>query len=393
MNALKDKVAALMQHGAAGGVVLLAAAIVALVLNNSPLSFVYEALLDTPVTVRVGLFAIDKPLLLWINDGLMAVFFFLVGLELKRELLVGDLSTFRRAVLPLVAAIGGMAIPALVYVIINSTNPQGLKGWAIPAATDIAFAVGVLALLGSRVPPSLKVFLLALAIIDDLGAIIIIAMFYAGDLSATALGLAFGGIGILFAMNRVGVRTFAPYVIVGIFIWACVLKSGVHATLAGVALAMAIPLSREADGSSMLERAEHAVAPWVQFGVAPIFAFANAGVSLAGVGVATVLGPIPLGIAAGLFLGKQLGIFSATWFAVRFGIADLPPGSSWRQVWGVAILGGIGFTMSLFIGTLAFPHPEYAAPVRIGVLLGSLASAVLGYLVLYANTHPAPSER
>ncbi len=390
MQAIKDRLAVLFKHEAAGGVVLLVAALLALALANSPLAWLYDNLLDTPVSVRVGAFGIDKPLLLWINDGLMAIFFFLVGLELKRELLIGDLSSVRRAMLPAVAAIGGMVVPALIYAGVNAGNPVGLKGWAIPAATDIAFAVGVLALLGPRIPPSLKVFLLALAIIDDLGAIIIIALFYAHDLSTTALGLALIGITALVAMNRAGVRTFAPYVIVGIIMWACVLKSGVHATLAGVALALAIPLDRDANGSSMLERAEHAVAPWVHFGVAPIFAFANAGVSLAGVTLATVFAPIPLGIAAGLFLGKQLGIFAATWAAVRLGFGDLPAGSSWRQVYGVAILGGIGFTMSLFIGTLAFPDPAYAAPVRVGVLLGSFASAFAGYALLYWSAQATP---
>ena len=392
MRALKDQLAALLRHEAAGGVVLLGAALLALALANSPLAWLYDGLLDTPVPLRVGAFGIDKPLLLWINDGLMAIFFFLVGLELKRELLIGDLSPVRRAMLPAVAALGGMAVPALIYAAINAGNPVGLKGWAIPAATDIAFAVGVLALLGPRVPASLKVFLLALAIIDDLGAIIIIALFYAHDLAPAALLLALIGIATLFAMNRAGVRTFAPYVIVGIVMWACVLKSGVHATLAGVALALAIPLDRDGEGSSMLERAEHAVAPWVHFGVAPIFAFANAGVALAGVTLSTALAPIPLGIAAGLFLGKQLGIFASTWTAVRLGLGDLPTGSSWRQVYGVAILGGIGFTMSLFIGTLAFPDPAYAAPVRVGVLLGSFASAFTGYALLYWGVQ-TPSAR
>ena len=383
MRAIKAHLALLLKHEAAGGVVLLVAALLALALANSPLAWLYDRLLDTPVSVRLGAFGIDKPLLLWINDGLMAIFFFLVGLELKRELLIGELSSMRRAMLPAVAALGGMAVPALIYAAINAGNPVGLKGWAIPAATDIAFAVGVLALLGPRVPASLKVFLLALAIIDDLGAIVIIALFYAHDLAPAALVLATIGIATLFAMNRAGVRTFAPYVIVGIIMWACVLKSGVHATLAGVALALAIPLERRSEGSSMLERAENGVAPWVHFGVAPIFAFANAGVSLAGVTLATALAPIPLGIALGLFLGKQLGIFASTWAAVRLGFGDLPSGASWRQVYGVAILGGIGFTMSLFIGTLAFPDPAYAAPVRVGVLLGSFASAFAGYALLY----------
>lgn len=390
LKSLKNNFSAFLTHEAAGGVVLLAAALLALALANSPLAWLYDGLLGTPVSVRAGAFAIDKPLLLWINDGLMAIFFFLVGLELKRELLIGDLSSVRRAMLPAFAALGGMAVPALVYAAINAANPVGLKGWAIPAATDIAFAVGVLALLGPRVPASLKVFLLALAIIDDLGAIIIIAVFYAHDLSTTALGLALIGIAALLGMNRAGVRTFTPYVIVGVIMWACVLKSGVHATLAGVALALAIPLDQDAEQPSMLERAEHAVAPWVQFGVAPIFAFANAGVSLAGVTLASAFAPIPLGIAAGLFVGKQLGIFASTWAAVRLGLGDLPPGTNWRQVYGVALLGGIGFTMSLFIGTLAFPDPAYAAPVRVGVLLGSFASAFAGYAVLrWSITNPS----
>jgi NhaA family Na+:H+ antiporter len=383
MQTIKDRTSAFFQHEAAGGITLLAAAIVALLLSNSPLAWAYDALLDTPVSVRIGAFKIDKPLLLWINDGLMAVFFFLIGLEVKREVLVGELSSLRRAMLPLIAAVGGMVVPALVYAAINAGDPVAIKGWAIPAATDIAFAVGVLALLGSRVPASLKIFLLALAIADDLGAIIIIALFYANDLSTLALGLAAAAIALLFALNRAGVRSFAPYILVGIFMWACVLKSGVHATLAGVALAFAIPLRGEGDGETMLERAEHALEPWVHFFIAPLFAFANAGVSLAGMSLAAMFAPIPLGIAAGLFFGKQIGILAATWLAVKFGLSDMPAGASWRQIYGVAILCGIGFTMSLFIGTLAFPDPSYAAAIRIGVLVGSISSAVIGYALLY----------
>jgi Na+:H+ antiporter, NhaA family len=380
---LKDRAGAFLRHEAAGGIVLLAAAVVALLLSNSPLAWLYDALLDTPVSIRVGDLGLDKPLLLWINDGLMAIFFFLIGLEVKREVLAGDLSSRRSAMLPVIAAIGGMAVPAIVYILINAGNPAGLRGWAIPAATDIAFAVGVLALVGSRVPASLKIFLLALAIIDDLLAIVIIAVFYAHDLSLAALGLAGSGAAVLVALNRAGVRSFAPYVIVGVAMWACVLKSGVHATLAGVALALAIPITSARDSPSMLERAEHALEPWVHFGIAPIFAFANAGVSLAGIGVASMLSPIPLGIAAGLFIGKQLGIFASTWLAVKAGLGAMPAGATWRHLYGVSLLGGIGFTMSLFIGTLAFPDPASAAQVRIGVLVGSLASALLGYAVLY----------
>jgi Na+:H+ antiporter, NhaA family len=382
MQIIVARAGAFLRHETAGGIALLAAAIAALLLSNSPLAWVYDALLRTPVSVRIGAFSIDKPLLLWINDGLMAIFFFLIGLEVKREVLVGDLSSVRRAILPLIAAVGGMAVPAVIYALVNAGNPVGLRGWAIPAATDIAFAVGVLALLGSRVPASLKIFLLALAIADDLGAIIIIAMFYAHDLAPTALALALAGGAVLFCLNRAGVRSFAPYVIVGIFMWACVLKSGVHATLAGVALAFAIPLRNDDEGPSMLERAENALEPWVHFCIAPIFAFANAGVSLAGFKLNSVLAPIPLGIAAGLFLGKQIGIFASTWMAVKLGIGEMPQGATWRQVYGVAVLGGIGFTMSLFIGTLAFPDPSYAVGIRIGVLVGSIASAVLGYALL-----------
>jgi Na+:H+ antiporter, NhaA family len=383
MRSFRTRTSAFFQHEAAGGITLLAAAILALILSNSPLAGAYGALLDTPMTIRVGAFNIDKPLLLWINDGLMAIFFFLIGLEVKREVLVGELSSVRSAMLPLIAAIGGMVVPALVYVAINAGDPIALKGWAIPAATDIAFAVGVLALLGSRVPASLKIFLLALAIADDLGAIVIIALFYASDLSPLALGLAAAAIAALIALNRAGVRSFGPYLVAGIFMWACVLKSGVHATLAGVALAFAIPLNTDVDGESMLERAEHALEPWVHFCIAPIFAFANAGVSLAGMTVAAMFAPIPLGIAAGLFFGKQIGIVAATWLAVKTGLSDMPAGATWRQIYGIAILCGIGFTMSLFIGTLAFPDPSYAAAIRIGVLVGSISSAVVGYALLH----------
>ena len=386
MQVFNGRTDAFLRHEAAGGIVLLAAAVVALLLSNSPLAWAYDALLHTPVSVRIGAFAIDKPLLLWINDGLMAIFFFLIGLEVKREVLIGDLSSVRRAILPLIAAIGGMAIPAVIYALINAGNPGGLRGWAIPAATDIAFAVGVLALLGSRVPASLKLFLLALAIADDLGAIVIIALFYAHDLAPAALGLALTATVVLFGLNRTGVRTFAPYVLVGVFMWACVIKSGVHATLAGVALAFAIPLRSDNKSPSMLERAEDALEPWVHFGVAPIFAFANAGVSLVGFSLGSMTAPIPLGIAAGLFLGKQIGIFASTWIAVKLGIGLMPQGASWRQIYGVAVLGGIGFTMSLFIGTLAFPDPSYAVAIRAGVLVGSIASAVLGYAVLRSGS-------
>jgi len=382
---------AFFQHEAAGGLVLLAATVAALVCDNTALTRLYQLFLDTPVAVRVGALAIDKPLLLWINDGLMAIFFFLVGLEIKRELLKGELSTFGQAALPAVAAIGGMVVPALIYLAINRHDAAALKGWAIPSATDIAFAVGILALLGPRIPSSLKLFLLALAILDDLGAIVIIALFYTEQLSVLSLVLAAVGIAVLAALNRRGVARLAPYLLTGIFIWVCVLKSGVHATLAGVVVAFAIPLSGKPGEPSLLEQLEESLHPWIAFGVLPLFAFANAGVSLAGLYVGKLAEPVPLGIALGLFIGKPVGIFCASWIAVVAGLAPRPEGASWAQLLGVGMLGGIGFTMSLFIGMLAFTDAERAAEIRIGVLLGSLASALAGYLFLRAVTSPSAS--
>jgi Na+:H+ antiporter, NhaA family len=385
---------AYFQHEAAGGLVLLAATLAALIFDNTPLSQLYDIFLDTPVAVRVGALAIDKPLLLWINDGLMAIFFFLVGLEIKRELVQGELSTFGQASLPAVAAAGGMAVPALIYVWINTGNAVALRGWAIPSATDIAFAVGVLALLGPRVPSSLKLFLLALAILDDLGAIVIIALFYTEHLSWMSLALAGAGIVVLVALNARGVVRLAPYLLAGIFIWVCVLKSGVHATLAGVVVAFAIPLTKaSADEPSLLEQLEESLHPWIAFGVLPLFAFANAGVSLAGLSVAKLLEPVSLGIAAGLFLGKPIGILGATWLAVMTRLAPKPAGANWGQILGVGMLGGIGFTMSLFIGTLAFSDAAHAAELRLGVLAGSLLSATTGLLVLaLSSARPAPGS-
>jgi NhaA family Na+:H+ antiporter len=373
---------AFAQHEAAGAIALIGAAGLALAFSNSMLSFLYDAFLHTPVVVQVGALKLDKPLLLWINDGLMAIFFFLVGLEIKRELLAGELSSLDKAALPAIAAAGGMAAPALVYAVINIGSPEALGGWAIPAATDIAFAVGVLALLGPGIPGSLKVFLLALAIIDDLGAILIIALFYTEELSLISLGLAGLGSVVLLALNRANMAKTAPYVLAGIFIWVCVLKSGVHATLAGVIVGLAVPLNVPGAPRSPLESLEETLHPWVAFGVAPLFAFANAGVSLEGFSLAKLLAPVPLGIALGLVLGKQAGIFGSVWLAIKGGLCRMPDGASWPQIYGVAVLGGIGFTMSLFIGTLAFSDPSRAAEVRIGVLTGSLASAALGYFVL-----------
>lgn len=369
----------------AGGITLMAAAAVALLWANSPLSGVYEGLLSVPARVQVGAFAIDKPLLLWINDGLMAVFFFLIGMEVKREVLDGELSSPSQLVLPGAAAVGGMALPAGIYVLLNRGDPIALNGWAIPAATDIAFALGILSLLGSRVPLSLKVLLTAFAILDDLAAIVIIAAFYTAELSVRSLLLAAGAIILLVGLNLRGVTRAAAYVLVGVALWVFVLKSGVHATLAGVALGFAIPLRAEdADGHSPLRHLEHALHPWVAFGVLPVFAFANAGVSFEGVTLGTLGGSVPLGIAAGLFVGKQLGVFGLCWLAIRTGMARMPEGAGWLELYGVALLSGIGFTMSLFIGSLAFPagDVESATAVRLGVLVGSLLSGVAGYLLL-----------
>ncbi|HEY7669623.1 MAG TPA: Na+/H+ antiporter NhaA [Hyphomicrobium sp.] len=374
---------AFMQHDAASGIVLLGAALLALILQNSPASWLYDGLLGTPFTVRTGGLMIDKPLLLWINDGLMAIFFFLVGLEIKRELKVGELSTRKQAALPVIAALGGMIVPALIYMMINWGDKTALQGWAIPAATDIAFAVGVLALLGPRVPTSLKVFLLALAIIDDLGAIVIIALFYTSHLSFAALALAALGVGALAILNTRGVTRVAPYLLVGVFIWVCVLESGVHATLSGVVTALAIPLTiPEGETQSPLIKLEEALHPWVTFGVLPLFAFGNAGVPLAGMTLEKVMGAIPMGIALGLFIGKPIGIFGFSLAAIGLKLAEKPEGATWAQHFGVAILGGIGFTMSLFIGMLAFVDAERTAEIRIGVLLGSITSAIVGYLFL-----------
>jgi NhaA family Na+:H+ antiporter len=366
----------------AGGLLLMAAAGLALLLDNTSLAWLYDRLLGVTFSVRLGSAGLEKPLLLWINDGLMAVFFLLVGLEIKREILQGELSSRARAALPAIAAVGGMVVPALIFVAVNHGSPESLPGWAIPAATDIAFALGILSLLGSRVPLSLKVFLTAVAIIDDLGAIVVIALFYTADLSWLSLGLAIVCAAGLFAMNRAGVTKIAPYAVVGLVMWVCVLKSGIHATLAGVVVALAIPLRSETEGESPLVGLEHALHPWVAYLILPLFAFANAGVSLGGLSVRDFFEPLPLGIAAGLFLGKQLGVLSFTWLAVALRIGARPEGASWPQIYGAALLAGVGFTMSLFIGSLAFDGPEQAAAVRIGVIGGSVVSGLAGYLVL-----------
>jgi len=371
------------QLEAASGLLLIAAAVLALVINNSPLSYLYNGLLDVPVAVKVGALEIAKPLLLWINDGLMALFFLLIGLEVKREVVDGHLSKPSQIVLPATAAVGGMVIPALIYWFINRDDPAAVAGWAIPTATDIAFALGVLALLGKRVPVSLKLFLMTLAIIDDLGAIIVIALFYSGTLSSVSLLLAGACLVALLAMNRLGVVKLGPYLIIGLVLWVCVLKSGVHATLAGVALALCIPLrTRNAETSPLLSL-EHALHPWVAYAILPLFAFANAGVSLAGMNLESFTHPVPMGIAVGLLLGKTVGVFGLTWVAIKLGLAALPAGANWGQLLGVAILCGIGFTMSLFVGSLAFVpgSSDYAGMDRMGILTGSFFAAVIGYAV------------
>jgi Na+:H+ antiporter, NhaA family len=375
---------------AAGGIVLMIVAVLALVVANSPLAPGYFAVLKT--------YVLGLSVLHWINDALMAVFFLLVGLEIKRELTDGQLSTWPRRTLPGLAAAGGMAAPALIYVALNAGTPATLRGWAIPAATDIAFALGVLALLGPRVPVSLKIFLTALAILDDLGAVAIIAAFYTADLAIQWLALTGLALAALAGLNRVRVERLAPYLILGAALWFFVLKSGVHATLAGVALAFAIPVrpspGRPDDSASPLHILEHALQPWVAFAIVPIFGFANAGVSLSGMSWATLLQPVTLGIAAGLFVGKQIGVFLTTWAAVKLRLADCPEDASWAQIYGISLLCGIGFTMSLFIGLLAFPNsPELQDAVKVGVLAGSLVSAVVGAAVLRFAPGEAPRPK
>jgi len=374
------------------GIILFCAAVAAMVAMNSAFNPYYLAFLDIPVAVQFGALEIAKPLSLWINDGLMAIFFFLVGLEVKRELLEGQLSSIEQASLPFIAAIGGMALPALVFLYFNWNVPENLNGWAIPAATDIAFALGVLALLGKHAPVSLKILLLAIAIIDDIGAIIIIALFYTAEVSSFSLLLAGGGTILLFAMNKLGVIRTAPYILVGTFLWICVLKSGVHATLAGVIAALAIPLNAK-DGSSPLKHLEHFLHPWTAFLVLPIFAFANAGVSLAGLQITDLMAPLALGIAAGLVVGKQVGVFGLMYLATRIGLVQRPAGVTWLQLYGLACLTGIGFTMSLFIGNLAFVDPDQIETVKLGVISGSVLSGLLGYCLLRFASAPDPAAK
>lgn len=375
----------IFEHESAGGILLLLAATIAILLANTPFSPYYDLLLDTPVEIRIGAFEIAKPLLLWINDGLMAVFFFMVGLELKREFLEGELSSVKNIVLPGMGAIGGMFIPALIYVYINKDNTIALQGWAIPAATDIAFALGILALLGSRVPTSVKVFLTSVAIFDDVGAIIIIAFFYTANISVTSLIVSAFCILILFWLNRRNTLSISVYFLIGMIMWASLLKSGVHATLAGIILAAFIPMKSNIDSNySPLKRLESDLHSIVAFFILPLFAFANAGINLTGIGIQHLSHGVPLGIALGLFLGKQFGIFFFCWITIKLGLANLPRDISWTTLYGVAALCGIGFTMSLFIGSLAFEETgvNIIFDERLGILIGSLLSGTLGYLIL-----------
>lgn len=385
----RKALAAFISMETAGGLVLLAAAIAAMIIANSAFAGNYTAWLSMPVSLSIGSFAIDKNLLLWINDGLMAVFFFLIGLEVKREILTGQLASWKQASLPVYAAIGGMLVPALVFIAINSANPENIKGWAIPAATDIAFALGLLALLGNRVPAALKALLLAIAIIDDIGAIMVIAFVYTANLSVSYLALALIPFVGMVILNRLGVGRITAYALLAILLWVFVLKSGVHATLAGVVAALTIPVT--AASGKPLERLEHSLHPWVAFAILPIFAFANAGVSLAGITLSDILAPLPLGIAAGLIVGKQIGIFGFAWFAIRAKFASLPYGTNWFHIYGLSCFAGIGFTMSLFIGGLAFDVPEQIDAVKLGVLSGSITSALIGLFVLLLGSRKVPA--
>ncbi|WP_421866129.1 Na+/H+ antiporter NhaA [Motiliproteus sp.] len=371
----------------ASGIVLVLAAALALILANSPLSPYYDLLLDIPVQVRIGKLDIDKPLLLWINDGLMVIFFFLIGLELKREAIEGELSDIRKVTLPALGAIGGMAVPGIIYFLVNQGDPVALRGWAIPTATDIAFVLGILALLGNRVPITLKVFLVSLAIFDDIGAIAIIALFYTESISESALGLAGACMLILLVLNRRRVMDYTPYILIGVLMWIAILKSGIHATLAGVILAMFIPLkSRTKPGYSPLKSLEHDLHGTVAFGILPIFAFANSGVPLAGISADFILHPVTLGIALGLFLGKQIGVFLFCWIGIKLGLAKLPEGIRWSTLYGAALLCGVGFTMSLFIGSLAFEDAARSLfDERLGVMFGSLVCGISGFLMLRAT--------
>ena len=376
---------------AASGLVLFFAAIIALFISNSELADLYFSTLNKYLFIGINNFGLKLSVLHWINDALMAIFFFFVTLEIKREFLQGELSNIKQALLPIIAAVGGMLVPALFYVFINLGDSETLNGWAIPSATDIAFSLGVLSLLGKRVPLSLKVFLTALAIIDDLGAIVIIALFYSGDLSIKYLTLMLLAFIILLLINKFNIKKFLPYLVVGLFLWDFTHNSGIHATIAGVLLAMTIPHRKKEKDFSLLIKIEHAISPYVAFGIMPLFAFANAGVSLEGLSFASLLDKVPLGIVLGLFLGKQLGVFIFSYLSIKFKVAQMPNDTSWYNFYGVGVLTGIGFTMSLFVGNLAFAeNMQYMDGVKIGVLTGSLLSTIFGYfLILLTPNKPS----
>ncbi|MDE4025298.1 Na+/H+ antiporter NhaA [Glaesserella parasuis] len=380
-----------LQLESASGILLLAFAMLAMLFANTPLKDLYFDFLSMPVSIQIGLFSIHKPLLMWVNDGFMAVFFVLIGLEVKREMMVGAISSYQRAIFPAIGALGGMIVPALVFTLINSDSPEFQQGWAIPMATDIAFALGVLGLLGKRVPFALKIFLLALAIIDDLGAIVVIAIFFSHELSTTALISAVIAITALIIMNRMRVTAICAYMVVGLILWASVLKSGVHATLAGVIIGFCVPLKGK-NGEEPLAHFEHILAPWCSFVILPLFAFSNAGVSLAGISLITLFSPLTMGVALGLLVGKTLGVFSFSFLAVKLGIAQLSEGINFKQIFAVSILCGIGFTMSMFLAGLAFGGDEadgqFISLARLGILIGSGISAVLGYYLLKLCTMP-----
>ncbi len=368
---------------AASGLVLLISAILALIISNSDLSSLYFETLNKYLFVGINNFGLKLSVLHWINDALMAIFFFFVTLEIKREFLQGELSNIKQALLPIIAAVGGMVVPALFYVVINFGDPETINGWAIPSATDIAFSLGVLSLLGKRVPLSLKVFLTALAIIDDLGAILIIALFYSGDLNVMYLSLMLVAFIILLVINKFNIKVFFPYLLIGLLLWDFTHNSGIHATIAGVLLAMTIPHRKKEKDFSLLIKIEHAISPYVAFGIMPLFAFANAGVSLEGLSLSSLLDKVPLGIVLGLFVGKQLGVFVFSYVSIKLKIAQMPGNSSWYNFYGVGILTGIGFTMSLFVGNLAFiENAQYMDGVKIGVLTGSLLSTLAGYFLI-----------
>ena len=372
---------------AASGILLLISAIAALIVSNSELSIYYFETLNKYLFIGINNFGLKLSVLHWINDALMAIFFFFVTLEIKREFLQGELSSLKQAMLPIIGAVGGMLIPALIYIYINIGNPNTLNGWAIPSATDIAFSIGILSLLGSRVPISLKVFLTALAIIDDLGAIVIIAFFYTGDLNIQYLLLMLVTFILLLVLNKFSIKKFTPYLILGLFLWFFTHESGVHATIAGVLLASVIPHRKKDHDFSLLIKIEHAISPYVAYMIMPLFAFANAGVSLEGLSLSSLMLPVPLGILLGLFVGKQLGVFVFSYASIKFGLATLPTNSNWVSFYAVGVLTGIGFTMSLFVGNLAFVNNmEYMDGVKIGVLSGSLLSTVVGFVLLYLSS-------